>query len=239
MLAELQEDINIAIQEVQTAVSTVLKSSTGVTLEQYEDHINAVQAEYEPYLERLQGLKAGDCKNDAEFVLNRTTTNTGYRASNCASEYDTRVKNQVDIATRALVRFDDIYSQVQSIVVKAFIGQNAFLTPEDIKLKIVEIYEIVSGRWEDSKPEVEAIKRNLASGIAAQNVELGNCHKVNLDYAKRYYEIFREDVNTCTIFDNTPNPFGLFAKSSKAGYVSRIAEIKAMFEKDVPYVWQS
>jgi hypothetical protein len=228
----------LAIAEVQTAVSVVLKTSTSVTLKQYEEHINAIQDEYVPYLEKLQVLQPSECKNDAEFVLNKTTTNVGYRVSNCALEYDNRVRNEIDIATRALIRFDDIYSQVQSYVVKSFIGQNAFLTPEDIRDRIIAIYELIESKWEGSRPEVEAIKRNLSSGIERQNAELTNCHNANMVYARTFFGIFREDVNTCTIFDNTPNPFSKSSKG-KSGYVSKRAEVEAALEAELDYEWKA
>jgi hypothetical protein len=240
ILTNLQADINSAIQEVQTAVSNVLKTSTSQTLTQYETHVNDVQAEYEPHLEQFQTLKPGDCRNDAEGILNRTASSTGYRASNCAAAYDNRVQNEVAIANRAFVRFDDLFSQVQSIVVKSFIGSNQFLTPEDIQDKITEIYELVNGKWAGSKPEIEAVRRNLASAITAQNIELGNCHQANLNYATMFFGMFREAVQICIDFDNTPNPFASKRLSmNSTPYGKKRAEFEAAFDSQKDFEWQA
>jgi hypothetical protein len=244
-LTELQGEINDSIEEVQVAVSSVLKSSTSQTLTQYQTHVDEVEAVYVPMLDNFQTLKPGDCRNDAEDILNRTTTNTGYRASNCASVYDTRVRSEIAVATKALSRFDDLYNQVQNIVVKSFIGQNSFVNPEAIEDKIIEIFDLVKGRWEGSKPEIEAVRRNLASAITAQNAELGNCHQANLNYAKNFFKMFEDTVQICIDFDNTPIPFVasgkrfLKAEVDLTPFSQKRAEFETALKHQQPYEWQA
>lgn len=216
LLTTLQDDVNLAAHEVQTAVSGVLKTSTAKTLQQYQDHVYAVQDEYVPMLEVFRTLLDTDCRREAETILNSTTTFTGFRASNCAQTYDSRVRNEISVANDMLSRFDDLYSQVQLIVYKAFMGHNTFVNPETIEDTITEIYNIVNDRWELSRPEMEALIMNLSSAIAAQNNELGICHNANLEYAKSFYSMFRSMVQTCLDFDNTPDPFALSSKKGRS-----------------------
>lgn len=234
LLSDLQLEINNVINEMQTLVSDILKTSTAETLTQYQTHITAVQAEYVPMLGLFNSLTPGTCRSQAESILNTTTTFTGYDASNCANVYDQRVRNELATANRALVRFDDIYSQVQTIVVKAFIAQNAFLTPEDIRDEITNIYGVVQGRWSVSKPEMEAVKRALQTNIAQQNVVLGNCHNNVLSNAVTMFGMFRSMVQTCADFENTaPAAF-----SSKMSHSDIYEEFQAFIAQRVPFVWE-
>jgi hypothetical protein len=239
-LAELQADINESIEEVQTAVSSVLKESSDNTLRQYQTHVGEVEEVYVPMLEGFQVLKPGDCRNDAEDVLNRTTTNTGYRASNCAATYDNRIQLAITAARNSLENFDGLFSQVQSIVVKSFIGRNSFVHPESIEDKIIEIYDLVKKGWEESKPEVEMTKRGLTSAIAAQFSELVKCHQANLNYAKTFFGMFEDMVQTCIDFDNTPNPFARSARlAGIAPSAKKHAEFLAAFESQKSFEWQA
>lgn len=227
----MQEDINKVIYEVQSSISSVLEVSTVQTLDQYENHVSDVQAEFIPALDDFDQLQPGPCKDMAEYILNYTTLFTGFEASNCASNYDIRVGAEISIATAALAQVDDLYGQVQTVVVKSFIGQNAFLTPEDIKDTITEIYNLIQEKWTSSKPEMEQIKNNLAAVIAGHNEELGNCHDNILQNAITYYALFRSNVQTCRDFEQTSQKFG-----SPRNYRD---EFDAAFAKAKPFVWKT
>ena len=244
-LVALQQDIDESIEEVQAAVSSVLKNTTDNTLRQYQSHVGEIEDIYVPMLDGFQSLKPGDCRNDAEDVLNRTATNTGYRMSNCASTFDERVRVSVASATNALTRFDGIFAQVQSIVVKSFVGRNSFVNPESIEDKIVEIYELVQDKWTGSKPEIESVRNNLISSIAAQFNELVSCHKANFNYAKAFFGMFEETVQICIDFDNTPNPFFTSTKSRSSRSIvetpfsRKHAEFMVALESQKPFEWQA
>lgn len=243
-LTELQADIDESIKETQVAVSNVLKQSTNNTLKQYQTHINEVENIYIPMLDGFQTLQPGACRNDAEDVLNRTTTNTGYRASNCASTYDNRVQSAISTALNSLNRFGDFSGQVQSIVVKSFVGKNSFVNPEKIEDKIVEIYDFVKDRWNSSKPEIEAVRNSLSTFITAQFNELISCHGANLNYAKRFFEMFEETVQICIDFDKTPNPFAASKSRTSRSIIEtpfskKHAEFLAAFESQDPFEWKA
>lgn len=240
-LSELQEDINEAIHESQTAVSSVLKTVARKTLQQFENHVTAIEAEYAPNLGSLQTIRPGNCRTDAETILNTTATSTGYRASVCASTYDNHVRTEIGMAKRYLRRFDDLYSQVQSIVVKSFVGQNTLKTSADIKQRTVEIYELLKGRFEGSKHEVESVSRNLESATTALNNELGNCLNANLNSAKTLYAFFKDIVQICIEFDNTPNPLTanpfISKKMAKLAYSETLAKFHAFVAAEENYTW--
>lgn len=229
----MQDEINALVNEMQTLVSNILESSTSETLTQYYTHITAIQAEYVPMLESFNALAPGDCKTNAETMLNSTTQFTGFDTSNCANVYNQRVKLEIDNANKALVRFDDLYSQVQTIVVKGFIAQNAFLTPEQIVEDITYIYNAVQARWAISKPELEGVKNNLQSVIADQNRILGNCHNTVLSSAQIMFGYFRSAVQTCRDFNNTPNPL-----NAKATLANALHEFEEFVANRPQFVWE-
>lgn len=184
-------------------MSHVLSESTDKTLQQYESHVDRVGELYAPSLEAFQQLQPGSCRNSAERILNDTKDFTGFSASNCANQYNNRVKVVIDSANIALTGFDGIYSQVQSIVLKSFVGRNALLNPEDIEDRIIHIFELIKGKWDAAEPEITSLRRNLEEAISNQNEELGKCHNFVEEDATAEFQRFARMVQTCTEFDNS------------------------------------
>lgn len=238
---ELQDDMNVLIHEVQTAVSDVLEKSTKLTLQQYQSHIDEVQSEYLPALELFNELRPSSCRNLAENILNDTTSFTGFAASNCANLYDIRVRTEIAVANDAFQQFDSLYSQVQTIVVRAFIAQNQFVDPEAIEDTITEVYDVVVGRWNSSRPEIEAVKQTLAKAVDIQNFELGQCHSVILGNAQWGFSRFRQMVDTCVEFDASQNssPSKTRMSSHTEPHIALMEEFKAGFAKLKSYEWQA
>lgn len=172
-------------------------------MRQYENHINAVEEEYTPHLETFEQLPAGSCKDEANNLLNTIIRFTGFEASNCAKAYDNVVSEKVADANKELVRFDAVYSDIQSFVVKSFIRQNFFVYPQEIESTIVDVLKVVQDRWNLTKPEFEAVRRNLAISIGVENIQLGECHDSILQLAVNQFAWFRSIANTCVEF-NTP-----------------------------------
>lgn len=238
-LQALQNDINQSMQEASTLVTSVLAKSTSETLQQHEDHVNAVEGLYVPVLDAFHSLSDSDCKNMAESILNSTTTFTGFDGSICASAYNTQIGARIDAANSELAEVDGMYGPVQSIVVKSFSGKNAFSTPEIIQETIQEMYDLVKFKWSSSSSGLDAIRASLSSNIADINKALANCHsQIILDVSPQF-AYFRRMVQTCTEFDNTRDPFdlsGRFARSIKT-YEQLFAEYSADFEKLKPVEW--
>lgn len=234
-LFEFQEEINFAIGEGISAVSHVLSDSTDKTLNQYEGHVDRVEAMYFPSLEKFQQLELGSCRTSAERILNTTTEFTGFSASNCANQYNNRVKVEIDKANKALSAFDDIYSQVQSIVVKSFVGRNVLLNPEDIEDRIKDMFELISGKWEASKPEIASLRRNLEEAISNQNEELGKCHNAVEEDANAEFQRFARMVQTCDDFENSRSSDRLGRAS--ASFEQQLEDFFAEHAKLKLYEW--
>jgi hypothetical protein len=235
LLADLQGEINEAIENVQKAVSSVLKGSTSETLDQYESHVISVLAEFAPMAEALKALPSSQCTETAHTILNSTVSMTGFQASVCASKYDVQVEALIQTANNELSEFEGIYNQVMSIVVKSFIRQNTFVTGEEIEETITEIFELVGGRWENSKPEIDLVKRNLETSIAEQNRILGNCHTNGLNFAKSAFTLFNSNVQTCLDFHEIQNPLGRSAR----GMRNYLAEFEQLVANHEEFVWES
>lgn len=224
------------IQEVHTAVSVVLKESTSVTLHQFEDHVEIIVTEYNPYLVDFNELAPGACRDRAETMLTDTVSFSGFDGAVCASKYNEKVQTKIDIASKSLVRFDDVYSQVQSIVVKSFIGQNVYTNPDDIQKKFKDIFDLAEGKWNASRPEIESVVNDLASSIDKQNIELGRCHDKIMDDAVAQFGRFGRMVQTCNDFNNSQDSLGRTGRTS-AVFEQLFEEFKAESAKLKLYEW--
>lgn len=228
-LLGLQGDINDAIEQVVIGVSSILKSSTQETLEQYELLYDEVDDIYAPLLTDFNALAPSECRDLAASILNDTTTFTGFNGGICARTYDIGVGSCIDNANQALSRIDGLYSQVQMIVVKAFIGQNSLTTPEDIEQKIEEIFKLVNSRWESSKPELESLRSRLAAEIAAHNVKLGECNTFISEDVASLSGRFSRMVQTCVTFDSPlkSKSVDILSANSLPSYKQQFEEFQA------------
>lgn len=233
-LLGLQDDINESIEEVVTAVSTILKSSTQETLGQYELLYDDIDDIYAPLLVGFNALKPSDCRDTAERALNDTTQFAGFDASICAQTYDDDVRMSIAAANRALSGIDGLYSQVQLIVVKSFIGKNAFTMSDDIEDTIAKIFELVSNRWANSKPDLESLKSRLAAEIAGKNKELGECNVQISDDVASLSGRFQRMVQTCVTFNSTPSKtksVDMLSGNAIPSYKQQLAEYQEELSK--------
>ncbi|CRL03711.1 CLUMA_CG016600, isoform A [Clunio marinus] len=204
---EFQKEVALETYETLVAVSSVLRESTGETLQQYEDHVDEVLKAYAPVLQKFQELRESECRNMAKSQLNLTAIFTGFEASNCAQSYNSRVQDEVAKANTAIVDFDDSFNQILMIVGKSFIGKNVFVSAEDIQGRIVEMFENIQGKWRNVGPEMKNVRSSLSKVIASQNEELKNCHDENFGRTMEFYAMFDHLVDICIAFDNTQHPF--------------------------------
>jgi len=240
-LTELQGSVNEAVEEVQSAVSRVLKVSTAETLRQYQLHMGAVESEYAPHLETFNRLAPGSCRNSAETILNSIMTFTGYDASNCANVYDLSVTALIANASNSLVQYDDAFSQIQLIVWKAFVGENTFVTPEAIKDKITEIYGKVLRFVNNARFDSDQFVSSLSLLISQQNLELGNCHDSILEVASNQFAWFRAMAQTCEGFNESQGGNGRSKRSADnmEEHEQLLEDFKKQFAQLKYYEWKA
>ncbi|CRL03707.1 CLUMA_CG016950, isoform A [Clunio marinus] len=227
-LEELQKEINDFMVEVQTMISGVLEKSASKTLNQYENVTRTIESNFEPVMEAFQTLKHGPCKTIAETSLNSTTQLAGFQISNCASNYDSLVRCELDNASDALNEFNNSFNEVSLIVIRSFIGKNIFLSSEWIEETFTKTYNLVKEKWIKSKIDLDLVRKGLEGKIAEQNVCLEECHDTTVNSVIVLYTLFKQQVNTCMEFENTPDPF---AKSMKiSSFVETIRKQKEDFE---------
>lgn len=209
----LQEDINQSVQEVITSVSSVLKRTNRETLTSIQEHYDAVDSIYSPALNDFNKIKDESCRKTSQNILDMIVELSGFQASSCVNKYDQLVKVAVNAANSAITALDDSYGQVQLIVTRSFIRQNAFLAPEDIKALITKVFEDVEAKWLAAKPQLEGIKNKLSTEIAASNLQLDSCHDDTQDTTSSMKPMFERSVNICLEYEQTESPF----KSKSAG----------------------
>lgn len=224
------------IDAAQNAVSDVLKTYTNEVLRQYQTNIQEIEAEYAPHYETFNRLAPGNCRDNAYTILNSVITFTGFEGSNCAKYYDNEVRAILAGTQGALDGFDEVFSQLQSIAVKAFVGQNAFLNPGEIEYKIVEIFNLVRARWEESKPQFQGVRISLLQSIGMELSQLRDCHKWIVEVAHGQFEFFNSIAKTCTEYGLE----SLMGRSVNAEepWVKLTEEFYEQFSKLKSYEWK-
>lgn len=212
-LETLQNLINERLTEVRTAVSSVLKSTSAKTLEQIETNANNILDLDRPVRQRIfVELSSTQCVNNLRTIINGVTEFTGFASSNCVSSYDKSVQGVLKVAYDLLQHYEGSTVDVQQTVVKSFIGKNAFLEPDAIEARFVELYNERLNEWNEINPNVEDFVEVLRGNIAGFNGVLHNCFNDIEEYVSSSYVALEESIRTCEEFDNTTDPFAIYRR---------------------------
>lgn len=209
-LGELQQDINEQLTAIRTAVSTVLRSSSNVTLEQIQVNSEKLLAQDEPTRLEIFSLPSSFCVTNLKVLINAITEFTGFGSSNCVSAYDKSVQGALNTAYALLQKYEGSFADVQQLVVRSFIGVNVYIQPEVIDARFAEGYNRRVAEWAAARPEVEEFVRTLSSNVAVFNSVLGECFKSIQDKVNPSYAELRANIAVCNTFDTTPDPFAVF-----------------------------
>lgn len=202
-----QTDIDNDVSEFRNSVSNVLKTTSKNALKEVEDNAKKVLELESPVRTSINGLKVGDCSNDLKYLLNGITSFTGYKSGNCVKFYDASVDIEVQQAQDLISVYDGIFTELQQLVVKAFVGRNQFKEQDEIVETFEREYELRVAKWEEIKPDVELFIENLSGKIDGFNELMNDCMVEIQKSVVPAYAMMEEDIQTCIIFDNTPNPF--------------------------------
>lgn len=235
-LQGLQNEIDIAIADVQNGFFDVLKNSTSQTVNQHEIHNQNVEEVHAPVYERFNRLAEGRCRTTTQTMIDLERDVSGFAASNCINSYNRAVTSIIDELRTNFTNFTLLFSQIQQIVVKGFIIQNIYLRPQDVENKIAEIIELVNKRWEVIKPNLDALRTSLRTRVAAQNRELTNCQtEVYANVVAGYVRI-EAQLAVCENFNNSKSAFNSFTEQNQELIVE---EFKNYLASLPSYVWQA
>lgn len=198
-----QEDVDHDVTEYRTSVSQVLRESSKDALTEVEENARAILELEKPVKAVVDQLNVGLCSTNLKQLLAGITEFTGFESSNCVKLYDKDVNVEVKKAQDLISLYDGMFTELQQLVVQAFIGRNQFNQQEDI----VNAFEVEFDRkvkaWEDIKPDVEAFIGSLSGKIADINNLMETCMKeVQNEVVISYGSISRR-VQTCIDFDNS------------------------------------
>lgn len=202
-----QEGIDNDVTELRTSVSKVLKSTSSEALKEVEDNAKKVLLLEQPVRSSINGLKAGDCATNLKSLLNGITEFTGFESSNCVKFYDNSVDAEVRTAQEMITNYDGIFTELQQLVVKAFVGKNQFSQQAEIIDAFEDEYERRVEEWERIKPNVEEFIDTLGDTIGQINNAMGFCMKDVQDTVSVAYNFISTRVETCIDFDNSQNNF--------------------------------
>ncbi|CAO1315307.1 unnamed protein product [Diamesa hyperborea] len=210
-LTDLQQDINLQLTAIRTSVSNVLKTSSRQTLEQIENNTIAILDLDAPVRAIVIPLESTACNNNLKTLLNETTEYAGFPSSNCVARYDVSVKTALKAAYALMDKYEGLFSEVQQIVVKSFIKQNAFLTPQAIIDEFQKQYNIHAEDWERIRPDIESFVKSLGGNVAVFNTVLGSCFTTVQTKLIPTYARIVDEVAECKEFDTLRNPFSMLS----------------------------
>jgi hypothetical protein len=210
-LQALQLDIDEQLTAIRTSVSTVLKSSSNVTLEQIESNANAILAQDTPTRDAIFALRRNTlCVNNLITLINGITEFTGFGSSNCVSTYDKSVQGALNTAYALLQKYEGSFGDVQQIVTRSFIKFNVYTQSDEIEAKFIEHFNKAEADWTAARPEVAEFVRTLSGNIAVFNTALGACFTKIQQAIAPAYGLLEQEIDTCNVFDSTPDPFAIY-----------------------------
>ena len=209
-LTSLQQDINLQLTAIRTSVSNVLRSSSTQTLEQTERNDVSIWSQDAPVRDIVFALESTACTYNIKSILIQVTEYSGFQSSNCIARYEKSVQTELKAAYALLEKYEGLFNDIQQIVVKSFIQQNLFLTPEAIIRKFQIQFKTRNEEWEKTRFDIESFVKSLAANVAVYNTVLESCYndvQVNLVPS---YSLILAEVSICKEFDNARNPFVMF-----------------------------
>lgn len=218
-LTTLQEEINLQLSAVRLSLSDVLKSSSKQTLSQIENNTFAILNQDDVVREVVFNLDPTACTNNLRTVLDGVTEFSGFPSSICVNRYDSAVQSVLNDTYGMLEQNNGLFIEVQQIVVRSFIRQNAFLTPKAIIETFKTQYESLTENWAKNYPNIEEFVKTLSSKFAAINVVLGSCFNETQSSLTPSYTRIIAEVEICKEFDNTKSPFAKFSKSLQKNFL--------------------
>lgn len=209
-VTDLQNDIDEQLTAIRTAVSGVLKDSSSATLTQIEGNANALLKQEAPARDAIFALPTSLCVINLRVLLNGITEFTGFRSSNCVTDYDAKVKGELEKARTLLQKYEGDFGNVLQIVVRSFIGKNVFLMPEEIEERFVAQFNLRNDEWAAIRPDVENFVNTLRENITGFNTDLGTCYATIEMTVAPLYDVLQGEIATCEAFNSTPDPFAMY-----------------------------
>lgn len=203
----LQNQINLRLTQLRTNVSDVLRSSSNKALDEIEANAKTILELDRPTRSQLAELELTLCVNNLQILLNGITEFSGFGSSNCVTSYDNSVQEALKAAFELLQQYEGNNADVQQIVVRSFIGKNAFLQPDEIEARFRELYDERSREWNAVAIDVA---ENLEESIENFNNALRRCFEdIQENLAPAYVSLISE-IEVCEKFDNAADPFARF-----------------------------
>lgn len=206
-LSETQVEVDDDLTDFRLSVSSVLRTSSSKALSEVEMNAEAILELEAPVLQAVNTLPAGECSTNLKTLLESVTAQTGFASSNCLSTFDVRVDAQVSQAQDMISVYDGVFTELQQLVVKAFVGKNKFTEPDRIIEKFQGEFATRIAVWEEMKPDVETFVSGLTGTITGYNSAMNGCMGGVQNQVAGAYQLVQARVQTCIDFENTPGPF--------------------------------
>lgn len=205
-LSETQVEVDDDLTDFRLSLSSVLRTSSAAALSELELNAQAILELEAPVMQAVGTLPVGECSANLKGLLSSITDQTGFASSNCVSAFDVQVDSQVTEAQDMISVFDGVFTELQQLVVKAFVGKNKFTQQDTIVEKFQGEYATRVAVWEEMKPDVERFVGGLTTTISGYNTAMNGCMGTVQNNVASAYQMVQMRVQTCIDFENTPNP---------------------------------
>lgn len=211
-LSETQVEVDDDLTDFRLSVSSVLRTSSSKALSEVEMNALAILELEAPVKQAVNTLPAGECSTNLRTLLDSVTAQTGFASSNCVSTFDVRVDAQVTQAQDMISVYDGVFTELQQLVVKAFVGKNKFTEPDRIIEKFQGEFATRIEVWEEMKPNVDAFVTGLTGTITGYNSAMNGCMGDVQTSVSSAYTMIQTRIQACIDFENTPNPLRVALK---------------------------
>ncbi|CRL03709.1 CLUMA_CG016965, isoform A [Clunio marinus] len=207
---ELQDDINKHLADIRSTLSSVLAEKSREALDDIQLNSNDILELENSTRTALFELDRSLCVDNLRVLLNKISEFTGFGSSNCVTAYDINIQKGLGSAYEKIRSYDGSFGDVQQIVVRSFIGANAFLEPEEIEARFVGELTRQRDEWNAARPEIGDFINSFNVEMEAHRLVLGTCFKTIQDNVAPGYDSLQSEIATCLEFDNTDDPFAAF-----------------------------
>jgi hypothetical protein len=200
-----QEGIDADVTQYRTSVSRVLRMTSKDALTEVEENTKEILELEKPIRAEVDELVVGSCSSSLKQLLSGITEFTGYESSNCVKTYGRGVNQEVKEAQNLISLYDGMFTELQQLVVDAFIGRNQFIQQAEIVETFENEFERRLNAWEEIKPNVEAFVESLGDKISDISNLMSTCMKQVRENVVIAYEYISTGVETCKEFDGSVN----------------------------------
>lgn len=211
-------------------IAAVLVETTSPIVNVYSSHATQVWNIFVANNDEINVLVADDCKANAFEGNDYAITSSGFRSSNCITAYNKKVANETKLVNDKLREITIEFDDVSLSVFRAYLPlSNPMVHGEAIERKINETYSETVVRWNNVRPDINAMRISFVANLNAFALTLQTCFNSAKTYMQTLSDLLRDQVTECVTYSGSRRD--LFIEALKNDLL-KAAETIEMFKFD-------